>query len=1205
MGSPSIHYQYQCRFNIVRYDFDLHIKIQIQQAHLTMEYYDKAQTQQLAPLIAVHLGSGGEGPLLKEHLEKSNVSNRVWDSSILKNRLLNAKHIIEYSETEELIYDRIEAHKAKTQQSHSPLSPFSAESDLFPNGILSARWFNKYGQDLPFAVIDVIQLQSDSSTDEDLGESLAALRVKYFNHGVKYIAIVVSSRAASADNDRIATLRQVSGLPRLSGLFYLNTEPSTVDRDCGILTSTIFSNLKVTATDFYSNIEHRIKQRHKKYYTFPAVKTETAVLLTPRFLEIRNLIKHAMISQFMHSHNVEPSLSILESSYEVLIELLRELALTFFEDSVSSHDIKLYGQFRCLLDVIAIHLIRGYFSIEEPIAALRKHGAHIANVIDLTKERPDIEKKIWVSIQYEWLAQLMTVVPTSVLADLNAVSKTKNKSNLKSITYFGGIRFHDNFSAEVVTQPPLVYFKAASQLVDLEHSATKLDYLQLFSNQSELKNNMIKLLDDAKSASYIVQKEGTLQAHESFENYLDWLIAEEYNQLGNFNEAIKSYQSILSNNYKSWTSICDIVSQKLLLIYEEMGDTQGILRTLTDLGTKDGSKNCSGFAIPKVALDSPDLEIFHDHGSNMLKLQVFVFNENLLSECHAFDTIVTQLKLQSCFDASVIEQAVPDCTVSVMVEKLELSYGNNVTVTLINGEKSASELQRVRINENSEATADLTDYNSGRFYQIYQEINDPGTHQVEIVKVFLKLTISVGKSTFTIIRNEIHPFGELAPQLHSVEIFIDDGTKKLIRQLGQSLAAIEVQPYRPDVTVEAISAVDFIIVGEKLDFPFQIAYKKPPNQNVNFSSLTLVLKAKVFENGTAIDSFAVQSNWSTLKDDEPLDILQMLTKESSEVNKLQLSVRRPPNNSIVHKNITLLLDLKLLVGESSGEISVYDLPSHELPVMMEPFGATFSVSPRCRADGVSDMPNPFVLSAGSDNPINDFSMPLPSRLWLAKFKLVDNLSLLGKEAIEIVRFQVNLRSRNAEVLVENEDDPSRDGLFLLQLFATRSKHRFTHRNVTVVASATFSWKRSGSESVNELETEEWDVVLPLQDPRVLLQTERLDENAVLFTYTMENPTPRILTFTTTLSGDVAAEQGTFWNFDDPKNILPLKQSAFPVLPFSRHQMKFHGTYRVEDEATKVELPQMQVYDVNYKVSLPTLSLSECVKTTEASLFMAK
>ena len=63
----------------------------------------------------------------------------------------------------------------------------------------------------------------------------------------------------------------------------------------------------------------------------------------------------------------------------------------------------------------------------------------------------------------------------------------------------------------------------------------------------------------------------------------------------------------------------------------------------------------------------------------------------------------------------------------------------------------------------------------------------------------------------------------------------------------------------------------------------------------------------------------------------------------------------------------------------------------------------------------------------------------------------------------------------------------------------------------------------------------------------------------------------------------------------------MKQLALPILPFSLHHMVFYGTFVKHGRGSAIELPHMQVQDMNYKVELVTKSLHDNVIETDKAL----
>lgn len=1163
-----------------------------------MEYYSPVHTQQLAPLIALALGTGNVATLLRKHFDDANIGSRYWDNVIIKNRLLNAKYILRYVDSEAAAAKAILVHKRLHSGGHNELSPFNAQSDLFPNGILSTRWFRKYAEDFPFAVVAVYELGDDASRDEVLGASLASLRAKYHDLGVRFLAIITSSATnVDADAERTALLRQSSGLPRLSGLFYLNSNPETLERDCGVLASSIFSTLRASATDFYSLIEHRVKQRYKKYYTLPLTKVDTAVALTPKFLEVRCLIKQAMLSQLIHPHNVESSLSTLEQSYESLTGLLRELNLTFLLPTVSLHDLELYLQWRTLLDVIAIHLIRGYFSIEEPVAALRKHEAHIASVSDLISDKPTSEQQVWKSVQYQWLADLMRAIPPSILKDLHSIQKTKNKSNANSVAYFGGITFHDTFYGKVVTTIPLIYAKAATQLTDVEYASSPTNFPVVFDSTSAIRNHKIELLKAAK----LYEEEGTKR--EGYNDLYDWQIAEEYMLEKNYEQAIEHYRSISTKGKLLWGAIANVVNQRILEATRQLGSTNQLLQQLARLSISSES----GSKLPDLSslfANEKSLKVQLDGDFQLLNIQLAITNENASLECHAYDAIISQLDIISKFDNLRFQQAYPGADVSLVLEQLLIKQGERtINVAGLGNDElliQTSTVTDLTVNFN------FSKLEEGLKLRVREVVVEPGIYEITEITAQLKIIIAKGDSTIELVQLEKHEFDSTKLQ-YSVNVFSQGPdhalVPKVLRMEGTSSTRLYLKPYRPEIGVKLTFPFASAIVGEKFDLSFTLSFAKPPIEKFSFKAVNIEVKTRVLEDGIETEDLRVQENWESLKDDESLDILDFVSSSDETCKKtLQVGISRPPSvTALKRRNLSVLFAINLVVIEASGEVSIYELDSYTLPVMAEPFGTELAVFPRAREDGTLPMPNPFVIGALLEDS-NNFSMPLPSRTWAAKVTTNDVLQLLQSGLIEITQVQISMKSKNPEVAVDSESAVVRRDQLYEQLFLTSSKYRFAYRNVKVVTSAVFNWKRKDGAVENTYETEEWEITLPLQDPRVLLLLVR-EEAKVELKYTIENPTPRILTFATTMSTESAAMKGINWGLDDVVNIVPLKQSAFPVLPFSQHTMRFTGKYHMEEASDKVELPHFQVYDVNYKVNLPTLSLEEDIEATESALIM--
>lgn len=1149
-----------------------------------MEYFDSNFTQQLAPLVAVVLNPEHNLQLFQKHLDQANISGKVWDNVILRNRLLNNKYCFKYFDNGKAILNSIASYKNKTQSRaiHSRLSPFNAQSDLFPNGLLSAKWLEKYTQHYPSAVICSFKLSSNTTDDEAMGLQLTAQRENYAAFGVKFIAVVVSDSDDDSTVDRIAQLRQVSGLPRSSGLFHLSLSSSvsggksTYDRDVEILASTILSTLKSACTDFYFAIEHRVEQREKKFYTYPdSLLVNTEIKLTPSLLETRNSIKSAMLTQLIHSYNIEGALPIIEQAYAGLFTLLKENITIFESKSASHHDIDLCKQWRTLLDVLALHLIRGYFSIEEPIAALRKLETHIRNLNQLRNDKLQI--KIQTALQYHWLADLMTQIPHTVLQDLYGGSLDKIP-NTRSV-FFGGMAFHDSFHCTIVTVPSLIYARAAGCLNDVEPTRGLL-----FSSKAELLTYALKLLRTSKQ----LLKE-TNEPLVRFEQYLTWKIADTLADLGDIEGAEDHYKKILAKKSTIPKFLIEQVLQRRLALFQKKGDMENLIKAAVELailGSHDVRpylKNLSGQY--NVEPEIPPV----------LEIEPLLYSENA-NEVFVMSKVMTQLKInsKSWLGALILGGLVLE---NFFVSTLRVKCKNGLIVSFTGDCQQSGILQRI-----TEDAFDGSNLKNGLIVVQYDLVlKSSGWHEIESVEVEVEFSLKSQNYQLDCKHTEKHEFTNLGLQ-NSALIFEENShgsiTTKAKSLHGRAKNKIYIEPYRPELNACCILPTEKPVLEEKMDFLVKFSRESLPAPEMSFQEITVEVKSTVYENGEPTSNFYVQHNWDGLKDDLPLDILQFICSQDLKILKvLHASVRRAHGALIPEKvQLKANLEFRLTISELASVVSTFKLALVILEPLTLPFGAIINVSPR-NPNLLNLLPNPFVLGITPE----DYSMPQPLRLWLSKMKIVDSENLVTDGDIEIESAQLITKTKSSEIVVEWDSPIEQRNMNFYQTFAVHAKTHVTQSTIPIMVQGVITWKRKGGDQSYIFTTKDEDFMVSVQEPRVFLEAQIVEKDVMQLTYTLENPTPRILTFSANLMTERAALHGVSWSFNDYRNLVPLKQAAFPVLPFSLHNLCFYGTYRIHGQQNVIELPKLAVQDMNYKVELRTLALQENIKTVDQSL----
>lgn len=1240
-----------------------------------MEYFDPVFIQQLAPLLTVNLPStinSDVGHQLKLQLDQFNISNTVWDNSILRNRILSTKYIINYRNTDPGDFlTSISIHRPNGEIQHSILSPFNSESDIFPNGILTTKWLQKYLKELPFAFVSVMELPESESDDHALVNALLQLKNLLVKVSIKFTAIVVSNDHCSNTDSRIDSIRQLTDLPRITGLLSLHylADNKLLQRDSEILVTSLISNLKSSATSFYSAIELRIKQRNKKYYTCPSTAAiSTQITLTPNFLETRNLIKQAIITQLSNAHNLDTSLKLLEQAHELSVALLYEIVdILSSSKDISDHDANLYRQIRSLIDFIAFHIVRGYLSIEEPISALRKHLAHISNVADVIKAIHFAPVDNWLSIQYQWVGELLELVPESILAEFGLKAAKKRSKNIKCLEFFGGIFFLDSFQHDIITHPGLLFLKSAELIYLKSGKIGKLHYLDDYSlnfSSQLLCYQKFKLLQ--KSKLWIINlSSGDHEKHESYLIYINWLIAEVYaaeETPESMDKAVEYYTQALgginplletSKRAYSWKNLIVLLSQKLLQIYEKKKDYEQSLLTIVNLSLVN---DLASLSIKSDCFQNDPFSTELTNSQQLFDIEALLVNDNLKnSGTFAYDNIITQLKITLKANLTNLNGLINGATsVKLYIKDIDVEYmGTSNNVHFRHNEDSDPQFfqKDLSMSSDSECELNLLFYDDSinnlppaRIIQFSKSTNKPGILQITSIKFNSIIEIRQGSKVSTLLKSEIIDWNHqsshyklfYSPAVKAPSAYTDLVTTS-VRTDDKLPVGIRVQSLKPDITVTMKSTtLKPVLIGEKVAIPFEITYQNPKQHKVYYDQLLISVKVKlVFDDQDSDDGVSgvtIRVNWDNLKDDESLSLRELVDSGGGDcLNHLNIRLNSSPQSreNEKFKSCRLLIDLKTVVHEEGegidteeNQMAIYDTASYTLPIINSPFETRFVVTPRYREENAIDMPNPFVLigpAQDSHHEEHNKSLPIASRLWLGKLHYTDNLEVFSKklgggngteyENLEIVLHQFSIKTKNPGLIVESVEssaDSSNSGSIITQLFTTRSKHGFSHRNISIVVSVQIKWKRTSGDAVNEYESKDWEIVLPLSDPRVLLSLTKDDakegSNYARFKYIIENPTPRIFTFTTHLS-DEENDGSVLWEFNDDRNIVEVKQLAFPVLPFTRHVVEYYGNYTVSNDGIKsVRLPQFKVYDVNYRIWLPTLSVTDSVSVADTGLY---
>ena len=424
---------------------------------------------------------------------------------------------------------------------------------------------------------------------------------------------------------------------------------------------------------------------------------------------------------------------------------------------------------------------------------------------------------------------------------------------------------------------------------------------------------------------------------------------------------------------------------------------------------------------------------------------------------------------------------------------------------------------------------------------------------------------------------------------------VDELEKYPLRVFGSKPHFVKVVPIKPDLRLDLLSnKVNTIALGERISLDFYIQNKSTRDLDIEYEEMLLLPRIKILDSReNRVLSIATQVCWNGLKDDEPLSLNSLLKMQKNTTSKLDLffsTLERDVETSF--ESLEVYIQFQLILTQKKSTKSelpdeterqeVHDVAQYHYSLLQLPFYYNMTIKPRYINDIASEMPNPFILAPkASEN-----GLLRTSRLWVSHLVFGSKLSSLDN--IDIVNISFSVESETFGCSVELVDFPKGGPQYTSQLIRTSVGSDFYLKNTVIYTTARILWKREGSSLQNDFVTDKLRFVLPALDPRLLLCAKRQeDSDLIKMKYILENPTSKVFVFSTQLDTEGVKDKVN-WIFDDPRNIVPLSLSNLPVLPYSKQVLSFYGKHVVEGKRDCVVLPKLNVFDINYKVALPTL-----------------
>lgn len=247
---------------------------------------------------------------------------------------------------------------ARNSELHSPLSPLSPGSPVFPDGILTPSWFVKHQDQVPALLLAVFSFNAGeaASQDELIKNDINAIRGALTRSGFKtrLTAILVSDQSilqATDLEERLSNIRRATGLDSKTGLFLM--PPMASLAETATFVQSILTTLQPSCVEYYRELTKHA--RRKKARGGPAASSVSPLVSASQSTStsgwnVRYEVKQGVFAEYRQE------MDVAERHYSAAIEELLSPEGGVFETTVNWSP--RWDEARLLCDALAIRVLR-------------------------------------------------------------------------------------------------------------------------------------------------------------------------------------------------------------------------------------------------------------------------------------------------------------------------------------------------------------------------------------------------------------------------------------------------------------------------------------------------------------------------------------------------------------------------------------------------------------------------------------------------------------------------------------------------------------------------------------------------------------------------------------------------------------------------------------------------------------------------------
>ncbi|SPO04890.1 uncharacterized protein DNG_07575 [Cephalotrichum gorgonifer] len=273
---------------------------------------------------------------------------------------------------------------------HSPFSPLSPASPLYPDGLIDTQWLRKHQELVPSVYLCFYTLTSDPTRstldDNKLKADINAIKAEIAKSGYKTrLAVALMSDTTTSPGtildgiqERLENIRKGTGLATGRTIFYIAPRESLEELTDAV--DTILTALYPQSLEYYRDlVRHTRKKRSRGIIPQPTVPptTGTSQTLSLPGWYVRYDFKAAVFSEFRQEMDV--AIRSYEQAYDGLLS--QEVW-----DLIPSWSPR-WNEARLLSDIIAIRVLRCFLWNEQTSMAVSRWQVHRDRIADFINRR--------------------------------------------------------------------------------------------------------------------------------------------------------------------------------------------------------------------------------------------------------------------------------------------------------------------------------------------------------------------------------------------------------------------------------------------------------------------------------------------------------------------------------------------------------------------------------------------------------------------------------------------------------------------------------------------------------------------------------------------------------------------------------------------------------------------------------------------------